>query len=96
MDPEKALFVLGYAGWGPGQIEGELKSNGWIHCDPDKTTRTDLAHDAKWRAALAKLGVDIQAFPPTPPAPDGGTLIAVPIVVPRDIIQRVGERQRRE
>ena len=60
--PEKALFVLGHAGWGPGQIEGELKSNGWIHCDPDKTILFDLAHDAKWRAALAKLGVDISGL----------------------------------
>jgi len=60
--PEKAMFALGYAGWGPGQIEGELKSNGWIHCDPDKTILFDLAHDAKWRAALAKLGVDISGL----------------------------------
>jgi len=60
--PEKALFVLGYAGWGPGQIEGELKSNGWIHCDPDKTILFGLAHDTKWRAALAKLGIDISGL----------------------------------
>ena len=60
--PEKALFALGYAGWGPGQIEGELKSNGWIHCDPDKSILFDLRHSAKWRAALAKLGVDISGL----------------------------------
>jgi len=60
--PEKALFALGYAGWGPGQIEGELKSNGWIHCDPDKSILFDLQHNAKWRAALAKLGVDLSGL----------------------------------
>src|ERR1700687_4077162 len=31
--PEKFLFALGYAGWGPGQIEDEIAGNGWIHCD---------------------------------------------------------------
>jgi putative transcriptional regulator len=60
--PEKSLFALGYAGWGPGQIEGELQTNGWIHCDPDKTILFDLKHDSKWRAALAKLGVDISGL----------------------------------
>jgi putative transcriptional regulator len=60
--PEKSLFALGYAGWGPGQIESELQTNGWIHCDPDKTILFDLKYDAKWRAALAKLGVDISGL----------------------------------
>ena len=60
--PQKSLFALGYAGWGPGQIEGELGTNGWIICDQDKTIVFDLAHDAKWRAALAKLGADISGL----------------------------------
>ena len=60
--PEKALFALGYAGWGPGQIEGELSSNGWIHCDAKKTILFDLDCDAKWRAALATLGADISGL----------------------------------
>ncbi|MEI9931579.1 MAG: YqgE/AlgH family protein [Rhizomicrobium sp.] len=60
--PHKSLFALGYAGWGPGQIEGELQTNGWIHCDPDTAIVFDLAHDAKWRAALAKLGADISGL----------------------------------
>jgi putative transcriptional regulator len=60
--PQKALFALGYAGWGPGQIESELGTNGWIHCDPDKTILFDLTHEAKWRAALAKLGADISGL----------------------------------
>jgi putative transcriptional regulator len=57
--PQKAVFALGYAGWGPGQIEGELRTNGWIPCDPDKAILFDLGHDAKWKAALGKLGADI-------------------------------------
>jgi putative transcriptional regulator len=60
--PEKALFALGYSGWGPGQLENELLSNGWIHCDADKQILFDLDHDAKWRAALATLGADISGL----------------------------------
>lgn len=60
--PTKALFALGYAGWGPGQIEGELSSNGWIHCDAEKSILFDLNCDDKWRAALATLGADISGL----------------------------------
>ena len=60
--PEKALFALGYAGWGPGQIESELSSNGWIHCDTRKAILFDLDCDDKWRAALATLGADISGL----------------------------------
>lgn len=60
--PEKALFALGYAGWGPGQIEGELSSNGWIHCDAKKAILFDIDCDDKWRAALATLGADISGL----------------------------------
>ncbi|MGQ0741756.1 MAG: YqgE/AlgH family protein [Alphaproteobacteria bacterium] len=55
--PKKAVFALGYAGWAPGQIENEFQGNGWLHCeaDPDLVFNPDL--DAKWRTALARLGV---------------------------------------
>lgn len=57
--PRHALFALGYAGWGPGQIEGELGSNGWIPCDADQRIVFGADCDAKWKAALATLGADI-------------------------------------
>lgn len=57
--PLKSLFALGYAGWGPGQIEGELGSNGWIPCDADQRIVFGTDCDAKWKAALATLGADI-------------------------------------
>lgn len=60
--PQKALFALGYAGWGPGQIEDELSSNGWIHCEAQKAILFDLSCDDKWRAALATLGADISGL----------------------------------
>src|SRR5205823_8036574 len=56
--PEHAIFALGYAGWSPGQIEDEIRRNGWIHCDSDSELLFDTGLDAKWAIALRKLGVD--------------------------------------
>ncbi len=56
--PRKALFALGYAGWGPGQIEEEIRANGWIHCDTDTALLFDAELDSKWTSALRKLGID--------------------------------------
>lgn len=56
--PERALLALGYAGWGPGQLESEILQNGWLTCDatPDLVFGEDAAK--KWGAALKTLGVD--------------------------------------
>jgi putative transcriptional regulator len=56
--PRQAIFALGYAGWGPGQIEDEIRANGWIHCDADAALLFDAALDSKWARALRKLGID--------------------------------------
>lgn len=60
--PEKSLFALGYAGWGPGQIEHELTSNGWIPCEADQRIVFGADCDTKWKAALATLGADISGL----------------------------------
>ena len=56
--PRHAIFALGYAGWGPGQIEDEIRANGWIHCDTDTALLFDSELDSKWTRALRKLGID--------------------------------------
>jgi len=60
--PGKSMFALGYAGWGAGQIEDEIRSNGWIHCDADPALLFDAELDSKWANALQKLGIDISAL----------------------------------
>ena len=60
--PAKSVFALGYAGWGPGQIEGELQANGWIHCDADTSLVFDADHNDRWSIALSRLGVDISGL----------------------------------
>ncbi|WP_425043718.1 YqgE/AlgH family protein [Primorskyibacter sp. S87] len=56
--PRQKLLTLGYSGWGPGQLESEIATNGWLTTDTDLSLVFDLAHDERWSAALATLGVD--------------------------------------
>jgi putative transcriptional regulator len=56
--PKRALFALGYAGWGPGQVETEFQSNGWLHCKADTALVFGVEPEVKWRTALARLGID--------------------------------------
>jgi putative transcriptional regulator len=60
--PHKAAFALGHSGWGPGQIEDEIRGNGWVHCDFDSEILFDLKQDEKWAAALAKLGINMSGL----------------------------------
>jgi len=57
--PDRAILALGYAGWSPGQLENEIKANGWLNCpaDPDLIFDDDL--DSKYTRAMAKLGIDL-------------------------------------
>jgi putative transcriptional regulator len=56
--PRHAILALGYAGWGEGQLEREIKENVWLTCDADEDLVFGPNHAAKWARALAKLGVD--------------------------------------
>ncbi len=56
--PRNRLLALGYAGWGPGQLDSEILHNGWLNvsADDDLVFGEDL--DAKWERAMAKIGID--------------------------------------
>ena len=56
--PEKALMMLGYAGWGPGQLESEIGMNGWLTAEADETLVFGTEDSGKWEAALKSIGVD--------------------------------------
>ncbi len=60
--PEKSLFALGYAGWDGGQIEDEIRANGWVHCEADNAIIFDESLDDKWSRALKKLGIDMSGL----------------------------------
>ncbi len=57
--PRNSLLALGYAGWGPGQLDIEMQANGWLTVAPDNFLLFDRDIDAKWERAMAKLGVRI-------------------------------------
>jgi len=57
--PEKALLALGYAGWAPGQLDGEIQANGWLHAPADLAIVFDDALDTKWERAIGKIGIDL-------------------------------------
>jgi putative transcriptional regulator len=56
--PRAALTALGYAGWGPGQLESELQQNAWLTVDADAAIVFEAANAEKWARALKKLGID--------------------------------------
>jgi len=60
--PKRSLLALGYAGWGPGQLDAEMHANGWLHVDADETLVFDPNSKDKWQQAIAKIGVDFTAL----------------------------------
>ena len=56
--PGKAVLALGYAGWGPGQLEQEMQSNSWLTCPADGRLIFDTDLDSKYTRAMRSLGVD--------------------------------------
>lgn len=54
--PRRSLLALGYANWGPGQLENELTGNGWLTVPVDDDIVFDAELDTKWERALAKAG----------------------------------------
>ncbi|MFY9288952.1 MAG: YqgE/AlgH family protein [Alphaproteobacteria bacterium] len=55
--PEKAVMALGYTGWGAGQLDEEMKANGWLTAPADEALLFDAEIDTKWQRALAKIGI---------------------------------------
>ena len=56
--PEHGLLALGYAGWGPGQLDQEMQDNAWLSAPASLNFLFDREHETKWRRAMAILKVD--------------------------------------
>jgi putative transcriptional regulator len=56
--PRRHLLALGYAGWGPGQLDQEIRANGWLTVDADEDLLFGAALERKWDQAMAKVGID--------------------------------------
>jgi len=57
--PRRSALLLGYAGWGEGQLEDELAENVWLTAEADLDLIFDAEHETKWARALAGMGVDV-------------------------------------
>jgi len=57
--PRQALPILGYAGWGPGQLESELAQGAWFTIAPDPALIFTPEPRRMWERALARKGVEL-------------------------------------
>jgi putative transcriptional regulator len=56
--PERMLLVLGYTGWGPGQLDSEIAQGAWIPVDFDERIVFDTPFEDRWSSTLRILGID--------------------------------------
>jgi putative transcriptional regulator len=56
--PDAYIISLGCAGWGPGQLESEIKENAWLTTPVLDEIVFDLPIDGRWGASVKKLGID--------------------------------------
>lgn len=57
--PRQGILLLGYAGWGEGQLEQELESGHWIIVPATRELVFETENEMKWTLAAASQGVDI-------------------------------------
>jgi len=62
--PKEAVIALGYAGWGPGQLEDEIRANVWLNAPVDLGLIFDLPFESRWHAAARLLGVELSRLSP--------------------------------
>jgi putative transcriptional regulator len=63
--PEKIIAIIGYAGWGGAQLEGEIVSDAWLVTPFDSRILFSDNHTKKPQQAASKMGVDINLIGPT-------------------------------
>lgn len=57
--PGKYVVALGYAGWGGGQLEGEMRENAWLAVEADGELVFDVPLHSRFEGALGRLGIHI-------------------------------------
>ena len=58
----RVRLIVGYAGWGPGQLEKELAESAWLTTDVDPHLLFGVPPDQMWEAAIRGLGADPAAL----------------------------------
>ncbi|MDD3608163.1 MAG: YqgE/AlgH family protein [Halothiobacillaceae bacterium] len=57
--PSRLLIALGYAGWGAGQLEQEMKDNAWLSTPAQQAILFDVPVEQRWHAAAGAMGIDL-------------------------------------
>ena len=57
--PKNSILALGYAGWGPGQLETEIMEDGWLVVEPDQKLIFTEEYMNKWNLGINKLGIKL-------------------------------------
>lgn len=60
--PPDARLIVGYSGWGPGQLEGELQGSSWLLSDIDRDLLFNTPAEHMWERAIRRLGADPAAL----------------------------------
>lgn len=58
--PKQFIVAIGYAGWGPGQLEAEIQRNDWVVAPAGHDVIFDTPVTSRWEAAAAQFGLDIK------------------------------------
>jgi len=56
--PSRWVVALGYAGWGPGQLEDEMGRHGWFVTPGDERLLYECDVDSRWATAFRGAGID--------------------------------------
>ena len=56
--PRKAIFLLGYSGWTPGQLEDEIMRDSWFVSEKFQSLIFSVDYQTKWTDALFLIGID--------------------------------------
>ena len=60
--PKHFFISLGYSGWGPGQLEDEIKNNSWINLKEHTDLLFDKDTEDKWNNAIKRTGIAFSKF----------------------------------
>ena len=60
--PPRVRLIVGYAGWGPGQLEAELEESAWLIADVDTELIFTTPAEQMWETAIRRLGADPAAL----------------------------------
>jgi len=60
--PARSRFLLGYSGWGPGQLAEEMTHGSWLHADVTLELVFDTPPDKMWERALRSIGINPESI----------------------------------